>query len=66
MRLRSVNDGMPYAAKKAVEDINKSIAEEMEKEKPDFHKINKLKESRYMPGLFSDVMGFYDRFRNPW
>jgi len=66
MKLRSVNDGMPYAARKAVEDINKKIAEEAKKTKPDAHKLNKMKEERYMPGLFSDVMGYYDRFRNPW
>lgn len=66
MRLRSVNDGMPYAAKKAVEAANKEIAKELENPNPDMHKINKINESRYMPGLFSDVMGYYDRFRNPW
>ena len=36
------------------------------KAKPDAYKLNKMKEERYMPGLFSDVMGYYDRFRNPW
>lgn len=66
MKLRSVNDGMPYAARKAVEDINKKITEESEKMKPDTYRLNKMKEERYMPGLFSDVMGYYDRFRNPW
>ena len=66
MKLRSVNDGMPYAARKAVENVNKEISKEMKKEHPDVHRINKLKEERYMPGLFSDVMGYYDRFRNPW
>lgn len=66
MKLRSVNDGMPYAARKAVEDINKKITEESEKMKPDAYRLNKMKEERYMPGLFSDVMGYYDRFRNPW
>ena len=57
---------MPYAAKKAVEEVNKEISKEMKKEKPDAHRINKLEEARYMPGLFSDVMGYYERFRNPW
>ena len=57
---------MPYAARKAVDDINKKIVEESGKAKPDAYKLNKMKEERYMPGLFSDVMGYYDRFRNPW
>ena len=57
---------MPYAARKAVEDINNKISEESGKPKPDAYKLNKMKEERYMPGLFSDVMGYYDRFRNPW
>ena len=63
---RSTGGGIPYAAKKAVEEVNKEISEEMKKETPDIHRINKLKEARYMPGLFSDVMGYYERFRNPW
>lgn len=58
--------GIPYAAKKAVEEAGKKISEEMEKPNPDMYKINKINESRYMPGLFSDVFGYYDKFRNPW
>lgn len=52
--------------RKAVEDINEKISKEEENLNPDVYKLNKLKEERYMPGLFSDVMGYYDRFRNPW
>ena len=66
MKLRSVNDGMPYAARKAVEKATEEINKELEKPKPDMQRINKINESRYMPGLFDDVMGYYDRFRNPW
>lgn len=60
------SDKPSYSMRKAVEDINEKISKEEENLNPDAYKLNKLKEERYMPGLFSDVMGYYDRFRNPW
>ncbi len=66
MRTINTREGMPYAARKAVEEVNKKIAEESGKPNPDAHRLNKMKEERYMPGLFSDIMGYYERFRNPW
>ena len=66
MRRDPYSNTIPYQARKAVEDINKKIGEEEKKPAPDAHKLNKMKEERYMPGLFADVMGYYDRFRSPW
>ena len=55
-----------YRAKKAVEEMGKKLGEEKQKEKPNGMKLNKIREAMFMPGLFSDVMGYNDRFRNPW
>ena len=66
MRRDPYSNTIPYQARKAVEDINKKIGEEEKKPAPDAHRLNKMKEERYMPGLFADVMGYYDRFRSPW
>lgn len=58
--------GIPYEAKKAAEEATKAIKEELQQIKPDINKINRLNEARFMPGLFSDVYGYYARFRSPW
>lgn len=55
-----------YRIRKAAEEMGKKLDEEKRKEKPDRMKMNKIREAMLMPGLFSDVMGYNDRFRNPW
>ena len=66
MKRYPYDNGITYAAEKHIEEVNKEIKEERQKENPDFQKLNKMREERYMPGLFSDIMGYYDRFRSPW
>ena len=66
MRKNPYSDKAPYEVRKAVEGINKEIEEELKEIRPDMYRINKLREEMYMPGLFSDVYGYYDRFRSPW
>lgn len=50
----------------AIKSIEKKIKEEQNKEKPDTNTLNKLEESRIVAGLFTDVFGYNERFRNPW
>lgn len=50
----------------AIKPIEKKIKEELNKEKPDTNTLNKLEESRIVAGLFTDVFGYNERFRNPW
>ena len=52
--------------KKALKPIDEEIKEEESKINPDNQKINKLKESQILAGLFSDAFGYNERFRNPW
>lgn len=54
----------PY--REHVEKLNQQIKEELAKPKPDFSKITRLREAKFMPDLFSGNYMGYERFRSPW
>jgi len=53
-------------SKEEVEEIEKKISEEKEKENSDKIKILKMEEAKIYQNLFSNVFGGQARFRNPW
>ena len=56
-----------YNLKREVEKLNKAIDEEKKSQKPDNHKIMRLRESILMNGLFSEHNnGVYGKYKQPW
>lgn len=50
----------------ALKPINKEIEKEKSKENCDTHKLLKLEESKLFAGLFTDIFGYNERFKNPY
>ena len=63
---RNIYGTMPTPDREFVKKMNEQIKKELSKQKPDFLKINKLREAKLMPDLFSGNFYGYERFRSPW
>ena len=54
-------------ARKNIEDINKQINEELDKEDSDKHKIMRLEEQKLIQNLFYGGVGsIYAKYCSPW
>lgn len=61
------NNTINYNLKREVEKLNRAIEEEKKNQKPDNHKIMRLRESILMNGLFSEQNnGVYGKYKQPW